>query len=208
MNSRTLVSRVKVLGLLLGLMLLALSSVVAVRAQAETNAPAATNVPGELLIYNWTTPVTKQQHGFPWDKPPKQNGNWVSPINYAGGTIQFRFQVLSMPKPKSMRLQFCFWQNRSALETCSRTQVVTSGGPAVTWSQTLGGMWKKGRALDWTRPRDRNGVAIKTLGGKPVSDYSGWNWNGENPNDWYPMNVRFTVVVVAKGKTFSGWQNY
>ena len=70
-------------------------------------------------------------------------------------------------------------------------------------------MWKKnGRALDWAKPRDRNGVAIKNMQGKPVSPYSGWNWNGENPAQWYPMNMRFTVVIVRQGQTFSGWNNY
>ena len=207
MNSRIIGRGRAAVLLMLALVLLAFTAVSAVRAQ--DTAPAAATVPGELVIYRWTTPVQKSHHGFPWHKPPHENGNWVSPVNYAGGTIHFRFQVRNTPQPQSMRLQFCFWQNRSSLETCSRTQVVTSGGPAVTWSQTLGGMWKKNnRPLDWTRPRDRNGVAIKNMNGKPVSDYAGWNWNGENPANWYPMNVNFTVVVVAKGKTFSGWQNY
>ena len=107
-----------------------------------------------------------------------------------------------------MKLQFCFWQFNNSRETCSRTQQLTVG-QTVTWSQPLNGMWQKNnRALDWTKPRDRNGVAIKNVKGKPVSNYSGWNWNGENPDHWYPLNMRFTVVVVAQGKTFSGWGNY
>jgi hypothetical protein len=82
-------------------------------------------------------------------------------------------------------------------------------GTVVTWSQSIGSMWKKnGVALDWTKPRDRNGVAIKNSLGKPVSDYSGWNWNGENPDKWYPLNMRFTAVAVRQGKAFSGWNNY
>ena len=42
----------------------------------------------------------------------------------------------------------------------------------------------------------------------PVSDKQGWNWNGENPDNWYPLDLRFTVVVVEKGAGFSGWDNY
>ena len=207
MNSQ-LIRRVGALALVLGLVVLALTSVAVVRAQDETVAPAAANVAGELLIFDWNKPVTTAQKGFPWDKPPKQNGNWVSPINYAGGTIHFRAQVFSMPQPKQMRLQFCFWQFKNTRETCSRTQQITVG-ETKTWSAALNGMWKKGnKALDWTKPRDRNGVAIKNMAGKPVSSYSNWNWNGENPAQWYPMNMRFTVVLVAKGQTFSGWNNY
>lgn len=205
MNSQ-LIRHARALGLFLGLVLLALTSVAAVRAQ--DTAPAAADVAGELLVFDWNKPVTTAQHGFPWDKPPKENGNWVSPINYAGGTIHFRAQVNSMPQPKQMKLQFCFWQFKNTRETCSRTQQITVG-QTVTWSQPLMGMWKKdNRQLDWTKPRDRNGVAIKTIKGKPVSNYSGWNWSGENPNEWYPMNMRFTVVVVRQGQAFSGWDNY
>ena len=198
--------RVKTLGLLLVLCLLMMGSIAAVQAQSE--APASAKVAGELLVFDWNKPVTTAQHGFPWDKPPKANGNWVSPINYAGGNIYFRAQVFSMPKPQSMRLQFCFWQFRNTRETCSRTQVIAPG-QVVTWSQSLKGMYKKeNRQLDWAKPRDRNGVAIKNMNGKPVSNYSGWNWNGENPSNWYPMNMRFTVVVVRQGQAFSGWDNY
>ena len=82
MNSQ-LIRRVGALALVLGLVVLALTSVAVVRAQDETVAPAAANVAGELLIFDWNKPVTTAQKGFPWDKPPKQNGNWVSPVNYA-----------------------------------------------------------------------------------------------------------------------------
>ncbi len=205
MNSLTF-KRLGALGLLLGLMLIAFSSAAAVKAQ--DTAPAAATVAGELKIYDWTKPVTKAHRGFPWDRPPKENGNWVSPVNYAGGMIHFRAQIFSQPKPQQMRLQFCFWQNKSKLETCSHTRRMTVGD-TVTWSEPLNGMWQKNnRALNWAQPRDRNGVAIKNMRGKPVSNFAGWNWNGENPDDWYPLNMRFIAVVVAKGKTFSGWQNY
>lgn len=205
MNRNTL-QRLGALGLLLGLMLFVLSSTAAVKAQDVS--PAATTVAGELKIFDWNKPVLQRDRGFPWNDPPLENGNWVSPINYAAGTIHFRAQVMSMPRPQSMRLQFCFWQNRTRLETCSQTRSL-SPGDTVTWSQPLNGMWKKdGRSLNWAQPRNRNGVAIKNMRGKPVSNFSGWNWNGENPADWYPMNMRFTVVIVAQGKTFSGWDNY
>jgi len=96
--NKQLIRRAGALVLVLGLVLLALTSVAAVRAQDETAAPAAANVAGELVIY----------------KPPKQNGNWVSPVNYAGGTIHFRAQIVSMPQAKQMRLQFCTPARRAA----------------------------------------------------------------------------------------------
>jgi len=43
-------------------------------------------------------------------------------------------------------------------------------------------MWKlNGKPLDWARPRQQYGVAVKNSAGNPVSDYNGWNWHGEKP---------------------------
>jgi hypothetical protein len=51
-------------------------------------------------------------------------------------------------------------------------------------------------------------VAIKNSDGQPVSDIGDWNWSGEDPDAWYPIDWRFTAVVVAKDAEFSGWGNY
>ena len=70
-------------------------------------------------------------------------------------------------------------------------------------------MWKKdGKPMDWVNPRQRYGVAIKNTSGQPISNFLDWNWFGEDPDAWYPLDMRFTVVAVPKGKTFSGWQNF
>ena len=79
-------------------------------------------------------------------------------------------------------------------------------GNVVTWSQPIQNMWKlDGNPMDWANPRQRYGVAIKNASGLPVSNFNGWEWNGEDPTLWYPLDMRFTVVVVPKGGTFSGW---
>lgn len=205
MNSQ-LVKRFKVVALILGLALLALTTV-ATQAQSETPA-TATTVSGELLLLDWNQPVLKRHNGFPGQMPPLVNGNWVSPINYAGGTLYMRAQVISQPQTQNMKLQLCFWQDKYQRETCSRLQAARVG-QTVTWSQPLGGMWKlNGRPIDWTRPRQRMSVSVKTANGKPVTALNHWNWAGQNPDQWYPLNMRFTAVLVAQGQTFSGWGNY
>lgn len=181
-----------------------------------TATPTATPPPGgsELLVFDWNQLVTTAHHGFPWDKPPAQNGNWITPVNYAEGTFHFRAELRHMPSQQDLYLQFCIWQYVSELETCSHTPLNTRiayrGDTVVlTWSEAIPDMYlKNGRPMVWAEPRHRNGVSVKNSAKDPVSDYSGWNWNGENPADWYPMDMRFTVVVVEKGKAFSGWDNY
>lgn len=178
-----------------------------------TNPPPSTG--SELVVYDWNQMVTTAQRGFPWEQPPRANGNWMTPINFAEGTFYYRAEIRSMPTNKDMKLQFCIWQAKNndnfALENCGSQQSISYRGNAVvaTWSQGVQNLWKKGgKIIEWDRPRYRNGVAIKTSAGLPVSNFNGWNWNGQNPNHWYPMNLRFTVVVVEKGKSFSGWDNY
>lgn len=166
----------------------------------------------EMVIYTWNGPVTEANRGFPWHQPPQENGNWVSPINYAQGTLYMRAQIRSQPVPQDdMRLQFCFWQekngNRFGLESCLTTKNVPGrSGTVECWSSPMDKLWKKGnKSIEWNRARYRVAVPIKNGAGIPVSDFSGWNWNGENPKHWYPLDMKVTVVVVAKGATFSGW---
>jgi hypothetical protein len=166
----------------------------------------------ELLVYELNRPITQKDRGFPKDMPPRAaaNGDWTKPVNFAEGTLHFRVHIRKQPVPQNMKLQFCAWQYSYTLETCSKPQPVRgTSGTVVTWSQSIPSMWKlNGRPLDWKNPRQRYGMVVKNSRGKPVSSVKGWNWNGENPNHWYPLDLHFTVVVVAKGATFGGWGRY
>ena len=196
--------------LLIGLILLTQVSRPHVVAM-ESAAGSGTN-PNELLIYELNRAVTKANSGFPRDQPPRAeaNGDWTTPINFAQGTIYYRMQVRSQPQPQDMRIQFCVWQDDLTLEGCGPIARVSGApGTVVTWSEPVQEMWKKnGVPLDWTRPRQRYGLAIKNRNGAPVSDIGNWNWSGEDPDAWYPLDMRMTIVVVAQGATFSGWENY
>ena len=185
---------------------------------APTMTPTPTSGGGggknELLVFDWNKVVTENEKGFPYNQPPIANGDWTTPVNFAQGTLYYRVEIFSQPTAQNMRLQFCFWQakngNNFTLETCGHQEsVLGSPGIVAEWSDAIENMWKKdGNPIEWDRARYRNGVAIKNSSGKPVSNYNGWNWNGENPKKWYPLDMRFTVVVVANGASFSGWQNY
>lgn len=163
----------------------------------------------EVLVYDWNKPVTKGEKGFPRSFPPKGNGNWKSPTDFANGTYHYRVQIKKQPKAQDMKLQYCVWQDNFTRENCGK-QVKLKGSPGtvVTWSQPVTGMWRKnGSTIDYGRARQADGFAIWNNKG-PVSDYAGMKWSGANPSDWYPLDVRMTVVVVAKGATFSGWDKY
>lgn len=198
------------IGLLTSLLLLTLVGHPRLVAMESMTALGAN--PNELLIYELNRSVTKADRGFPRDQPPRAeaNGNWTTPVNFAQGTIYYRVHVRSQPQAQNMRIQLCIWQDSLTLENCGPLASVNgTADTVVTWSGGVQDMWKKnGIPLDWTRARQRYGIAIKNSQGAPVSDIGDWNWSGEDPDAWYPLDMRMTIVVVAQGATFSGWENY
>ena len=164
----------------------------------------------ELLAFDWKKPVLKSNHGFPLTAP-MANGDWTAPVNFAEGKLYIRAIINSQPIPQSMRLQFCLWQlDDYSIENCTLEKVVEgTSGNEVRWQAPLSNLYRKnGVPIDFSEPRIRYGFAIKNSAGLPVSDYLDYNWGGENPDEWFPLDIRFTVVVVAKDAEFSGWGNY
>jgi len=214
MNTRRLPAATRTLMLALALVFLlgvALAAPAQLRAQ---DAPTAANAT-EMLVFNWNKPVTKNYGGFAQYKPLSAfpqlpNGNWLSPINWVNGTIYFRAKVFSIPKNQpSMKLGFCFWQNNPKYgEECSKnTSVPGVPGTERQWSQTLRSFNKiNGAAINWALPRWKEGFVIRGPKG-PVSPKAGMNWGGQNPNDWYPLNIHYTAVLVINGGA-PDWSKY
>lgn len=178
--------------------------------------PTATATPSgtvpELLVYDLNRAMTKADRGFVRLTPPLAvNGDWTTPRNFAEGTLYLRAEIRSIPVDQpGMKISFCFWQETVLdREDCTTKDVPGVAGTVVTWSRGVDKLAVvKDEPIDWTQPRDKQGIGIKNALGLPVSNYEGWDWNGENPDAWYPLDLRFTVVVVEKGGTFSGWKNY
>jgi hypothetical protein len=106
-----------------------------------------------------------------------------------------------------MKLGFCFWQQTR--ENCKGQRLDGVAGSEATWSFKLSSMWKKNnQPINWASPRTKDGFSVRNSNNKPVSDKGGFNWSGENPANWYPMKIHYTVVLVKAGGTFDGWQNY
>lgn len=184
-----------------------------------------------LLVFDRTGPVGQNLNGFPRFQPPTANGNWRTPYNYAEGRLYYRVEVSSQPVAQDMKLQYCVWQELNGdnfgLENCGPSRSVSgTPGTVVEWSGTVASMWKlNGEPLEWERPRFRDAFAIKTAANCPVS---GFNidvslapgcpvreddptllalWANENPAEWYPLDVRLRVYVIAKGDSWPGWES-
>jgi len=137
--------------------------------------------------------------------------NWRMPINYAEGTVYMRLEVLSKPTTRGVNYQICIFQDQhtAAKHACARYQLFTGTG-LYTWSQAMTGLFQYGN-LDWTRRMLDLMLVVKDRNGNPVDDRFGFGgqWDGSpNFSLYYPMEVKFTAIVVAKNATFvppSGW---
>jgi hypothetical protein len=177
---------------------------------AATGAAWAQNDQFVLLdtpyIHNTTT---KAFSFFPL--APGVPDNWRTPVNYAEGTIYMRLEVLSKPSTRGVNYQICIFQDQHSApkHACARYQYFTAPG-LYTWSQAMTGMFQYGN-LDWTRRMLDLMLVVKDRGGNPVDDRFGFGglWDGSPDFSlYYPMEVKFTAIVVAKGATFappSGW---
>ena len=168
----------------------------------------------ELNVFDWDREVTEHHRGFPNNTPPRENFDYTGTPNYANGTLYFRAEIHSQPvAQQQMKIQLCYWQELNgdnfALENCGSLNVVAGNpGNVVCWDQPIATMWKlNNQPIDWSRERYRIGLAIKNGANQPVSNYNGWNWNGEDPADWYPLDMHFTAILVAEGETFSGFSD-
>lgn len=171
----------------------------------------------EILVFNRGSKsapfsILKSMNGFIMDKKVvgPANANWVTG-QYAGfsnGTLYYRARIIGIPKNQPrMKLGFCFWEQRWDHEQC-RGQIIDGiPGTEKTWSHKLSDMWVKA-PVNFSKPRTEYGFIVRNEKNKPVSRKKGWNWNGENPDHWYPMQIHYTVVLVKAGGTFDGWQNY
>lgn len=171
----------------------------------------------EILVFNRgseTTPfeVTQALSGFVMDQPGTgaANANWVTGqyAGFAGGTLHYRARIVGIPvNQPGMKLGFCFWENKFTNEEC-RGQIIDGiPGTEMTWEHKLNDMWVKS-SINWANPRTKHGFIVRNQRNKPVSAKKGWNWNGENPADWYPMRIHYTVVLVKDGGRLDSWDYY
>jgi len=157
-------------------------------------------------------------HGF-YEVPPPAGppSDWTSPDDYHAGLWYVRFEVRSQATSRASRMQVCIWQSDSD-ETCS-TLVTLDGPGAIVTASSSPTSWWLGGTVDFANPSAFQGIGSPLWSdGQPCSDgdpahVAICDWGGtdccwDDRNDYFPMTVRMTVVAVAPGSTFSGWDTY
>ena len=144
--------------------------------------------------------------------------NWSKPRDYYNGEMHIRYVISAPPKQAAGKLQTCIWTMGNAdgdgknyfPESCA-DQVAHKGVGTYLGQKLVPAKWWKhsGVPLVFAHPeRFLIRAVLRGASGCNVTTYSvaGACW-GEWPK-YQNMTFRITIVMVAKGDTFSGWTSY
>jgi hypothetical protein len=176
----------------------------------------------ELLLFDGDNlQFTTADNGFhplinPGDTLPA--ANWLTPNDYYNGEFQIRYVIKSPPDQAAGRLQTCIWTMGNGdgdgknyfPESCSSQVSHTGVGEYFNTKLDPASWWKKdGVPLDFTHPEwFLIRVVLRGTSGCNVTTYNVSNGCWSEWPKYQNMKFRVTIVLVAKGTTFSGWQSY
>jgi hypothetical protein len=142
--------------------------------------------------------------------------NWLSTYNYYDGQVYTRYEILSQASSEPVGLQFGIWQKLppetgTLYENMETVRVLNGPGSVVTNNSSPNTWWKYNGGCDFTQMDKVWHFGINPYRVVPsnvqIRSENADVWNVRNTY-WFPMRVRVTVVAVASGYTFSGWENY
>ena len=150
--------------------------------------------------------------------------NWKKPHDFENGSFQIRIEILEQPTDSSFQLQLGFWQDRDKdgghSETIS-SHIEFQGGVGELIEADLGSPseWWELRAdepVDFRRPADFYRIGLALWNTDPWCIPMGQGWNNsnscENPEqaaaEFFPLKARVTVIAIAEGYIFSGWEKW
>ncbi|MFZ3384619.1 MAG: DUF1349 domain-containing protein, partial [Candidatus Methanoperedens sp.] len=145
------------------------------------------------------------------DLAPGIPNNLVSPINYAGGKLHQRLEVLSKPTNKIVTYKYCIFQDEiiSDRHSCSSGSGLLkfSGLGTYTSNMLMTSLYQYGNN-NWSKKFLTNMLVVGDANDKPVDDRPDWvgQWIGSpDLSLYYPMKVRYTAIIVPPGGEEPVW---
>ena len=129
-----------------------------------------------------------------------------SPVDYAGGTLYQKVEVLNKPSDAPVQLQVCLVPNDdiSVKPSCSSSSQLSFTGTGSFEAQQALPSFSQYNAVNWNRGISNLIVLLKDTNGNPIDPaYSGVT--SEELSRYYPMEVRYSAVLVPIGGSFPGW---
>lgn len=145
-----------------------------------------------------------EEYHFYWDLP---TFNWVSPVNYANGTLETYFELIEQPGNKSWIAHTILDETKDGINTQFYghhwgAYFETSGPKVYTTSVPMDSLNDETNLI----PEGLSNPKLLRL--LLANQYYDQKFVPFSDSAIYPMKVRIIWVVVAKGSTFSGWDNY
>jgi hypothetical protein len=132
--------------------------------------------------------------------------DWQTPTNYAEGVVYQRLEVSRKPSTEAVTYQLCLVPNDdiSIKPACSRAQGLEFSDIGVYTSQQPLSEFYQYDNINWSRGISNLMVILRDKNGNPVDTVFSIE-RRQNLDLYYPMEVRYSVVIVPKGGAFQGW---
>jgi hypothetical protein len=132
-----------------------------------------------------------------------------------------RYEVISAASDEPCELGFGIWQERiNPPEGEKDYSEIMANGIQLNGPGSIGyansspvDWWESYEGVDFSRVQDfiQLGLIIWSLSPRSVIAPKSWGGNNSvwnNRDVWFPISVKATVIAVAEGYTFSGWEHY
>ncbi len=186
----------------------------------ETDLRGETDLPSETDLHSAASPLELLRTTYAYERgtvetngavsffatPAGIQQNWQTPVDYAGGVVYQRLEVSVKPSSETVTYQLCLVPNDdiSIKPACSRAGGLEFSEAGVyTFAQPLSEFYQYSN-VDWSRGISNLMVILRDQNGNPIDTV----FSRERERDldlYYPMNVRYSVVVVPLGGAFVGW---
>ena len=150
--------------------------------------------------------------------------NWKSPYDFQNGQFYFRYEIINQPELSGggyqpFGLSFCIWGSYNGdtwKETCTDIHYFNGPGSVVTHNESPTTWWVHPYGnIDWTdlsklwRFGNPFWYDSQYLLASPsyCTNAPSWVWTDER-SKFFPLDIRITIVAVAQGHSFSGWDYY
>src|SRR3990167_1283023 len=159
----------------------------------------------QLILLNITYDHTNSTKAFSFfNLPSGIPSNLISPINYAQGTLYQRVQVLAKPSAKTVKYQYCIFQDQIIKEkhVCTDENKLSFTGTGTYYANQQMMTLFQYNNISWNRSLLTQMLVIKDKNGIPVDDRYGWDgrWDGSPDFSlYYPMKVYYTAIIVPPG---------
>jgi len=184
--------------------MLGLLAVVTV-ASTTFGATGSANAAGaQFTLFDATAQQTGARYWQPGFSSP---ANWLTPNNYADGTVYWHLKVTSKPSSLPTLMQVCFWRSSFTIEMCSKyAPTVTDEGECWINLGAPRSWWKKNNNWNFNNKPDVVRLMMKDKASGRLlmgSSCGSFCYPRSDLAKHVPITATSEVVVVARGATLT-----